>query len=107
MRKYLENPIIDPEVERDEVDRNTTVEHVKLLRDHLKETITNTESRGSENVSMGERRISELREEIKEEFSNSYRIISELRNEMNEKFARVLEVLEVNRISSLREGEPT
>ena len=36
LRRYLENPIIDPDVQRDEVDRGTTVKHVKLLRDHLK-----------------------------------------------------------------------
>jgi len=54
LRRYLENPIIDPDVQRDEVDRGTTVKHVKLLRDHLKETIkthlTNSESRVSEKL---------------------------------------------------------
>ena len=68
LRKYLENPMIDPDVRRDEVDRTTTVEHVKLLRDHLKEetqirfeTLHATVKTLSAD---GERNISELRDEI-------------------------------------------
>lgn len=103
LRKYLENPIIDPNVQRDEVNRGTTVEHVKLLRDRIKETI----KAHSENT---ERRVSELRDEMKEmseRFSSTNRIVSELRNEMDQKMSRVLEVLEVNRIPGLKEREAT
>ena len=103
LRKYLENPIIDPNVQRDEVNRGTTVEHVKLLRDYLKETI----KAHSEST---EHRVSELRDEMKEmseKFSNTNRIVSELRNEIDQKMSRVLEVLEVNRISGLKEREAT
>ena len=35
LRKYLEDPMCDPKVRPDEVDRVTTVEHMKLLRDRL------------------------------------------------------------------------
>ena len=55
LRKYLENPMIDPRVQRDEVNRATTVEHVKLLRDHL--------------VKTSESRVSELHDEMKEKFA--------------------------------------
>ena len=35
LRKYLEDPMCDPKVRSDEVDRGTTVKHMKLLRDRL------------------------------------------------------------------------
>lgn len=39
LREFLENPMKDPVVQRDEETRETTVEHVKLLRDHLTEMV--------------------------------------------------------------------
>lgn len=39
LRKYLEDPMIDPEIREDEKDREVTVEHVKLLRDRLEKEI--------------------------------------------------------------------
>lgn len=38
LRVYLEKPMNDPEVRRDEETRRATVEHIKLLRDRLEET---------------------------------------------------------------------
>ena len=35
LREYLANPMDDPVVQRDEETRETTVEHIKLLRDHV------------------------------------------------------------------------
>ena len=35
LREYLANPMDDPIVQRDEETRETTVEHIKLLRDHV------------------------------------------------------------------------
>ena len=35
LHKYLQDPMIDPEVRPDEVERGTTVEHIKLLRNRL------------------------------------------------------------------------
>lgn len=37
--KYLEDPMCDPEVRQDEINRRTTVEHIKLLRDRLEATV--------------------------------------------------------------------
>ena len=112
LRQYLENPMIDPEVQRDEVDKSTTVEHVKLLRDRLEETMgkhsENTERRVSalhEKIRENFSNADELREEMQKKFSNVDHIISEFRNEMNGKLATILEVLEMSRISGLREGE--
>ena len=91
LRKYLENPMIDPRVQRDEVNRATTVEHVKLLRDHLKDTVTalsvNTESR-----------VSELHDKMKEKFAINEGRVLELRNEINDKFA-----INEGRVSELRD----
>lgn len=39
LREFLANPMKDPVVQRDEETRETTVEHVKLLRDHLTEMV--------------------------------------------------------------------
>lgn len=39
LREFLENPMKDPMVQRDEETRETTVEHVKLLRDNLTEMV--------------------------------------------------------------------
>ncbi|CAN0069824.1 unnamed protein product [Scytosiphon promiscuus] len=39
LREFLENPMKDPLVQRDEETRETTVEHVKLLRDNLTEMV--------------------------------------------------------------------
>ncbi|CAM9703899.1 unnamed protein product [Ascophyllum nodosum] len=44
LRKYLDNPILDPVVQRDEVDRGTTVKDIKLLRDHFFQEITKNHS---------------------------------------------------------------
>lgn len=38
LQKYLEDPMSDPDVRRDEETRATTVEHVKLLRNRLEAT---------------------------------------------------------------------
>ena len=117
LRKYLENPMIDPRVQRDEVDRATTVEHVKLLRDHLKDTVTalseNTESRVSalrdeinDKFAVTERSVSELRDEINDKFAVSERRVSELRDEMSANFTTIIKMLGVNRNSTLsKEGE--
>ena len=50
-----------------------------------------------------ERIASDFRDGINENFTISR--VSGLSDEMNETFAKVLEVLEMNYISSLREGE--
>jgi len=50
-----------------------------------------------------ERIASDFRDGINEKFTISR--VSGLSDEMNETFAKVLEVLEMNYISSLREGE--
>lgn len=39
LREFLANPMKDPVVQRDEETRETTVEHVKLLRDNLTEMV--------------------------------------------------------------------
>lgn len=39
LREFLANPMSDPVVQRDEETRETTVEHVKLLRDNLTEMV--------------------------------------------------------------------
>lgn len=39
LREYLANPMDDPMVQRDEETRETTVEHIKLLRDRLEKII--------------------------------------------------------------------
>ena len=39
LRKYLEDPMCDPKVRPDEVDRGTTVKHMKLLRDRLEKKL--------------------------------------------------------------------
>lgn len=39
LREYLANPMNDPDVQRDEESRETTVEHIKLLRDRLEDTV--------------------------------------------------------------------
>lgn len=38
LRKYLEDPMSDPNVRQDEINRRITVEHVKLLRECLETT---------------------------------------------------------------------
>lgn len=38
LQKYLDDPMSDPDVRRDEETRATTVEHVKLLRNRLEAT---------------------------------------------------------------------
>ena len=39
LRRFLDDPMSDPEVRQDELNRATTVEHVKLLRDRLEDEI--------------------------------------------------------------------
>lgn len=39
LRRYLEDPMIDPEVREDEKSREVTVEHLKLLRNRLEDKI--------------------------------------------------------------------
>ena len=39
LRKYLEDPMCDPKVRSDEVDRGTTVKHMKLLRNRLEKKL--------------------------------------------------------------------
>ncbi|CAM9861414.1 unnamed protein product [Sphacelaria rigidula] len=39
LRRFLENPMSDPEVRQDELNRPTTVEHIKLLRNRLQAEI--------------------------------------------------------------------
>ena len=51
--------------------------------------------------------VTEFGDEINYKYSRTDRIVSQLRDEMNEKLARVLKVLEMNRLSGLREGETT
>ena len=112
LRTYLENPMIDPDVRRDEVDRTTTIEHMKLLRDHLKEETeirfnrlhetvktlsANRESRVSEirdDIATTNRRVSELGDSMNNRFATTDRRVSKLRDEMNEKFAKIINILE-------------
>ena len=115
LRRYLENPMIDPHVQRDEVDRGTTVRHVKLLRDRLEKTLRDEIK---EKLNISDRRASELGKEIKEKIEISDRSVSELhdeikgidgrvselRDEINGKFAKIMEILEASHNSATRGG---
>lgn len=125
LRMHLENPMIDLKVQPDEAERSATVEHVKLLRDYLKERSEMSELRVSEKMAASElklsqlgnglneqfasseRRISELRDEMQEKFLSTERKVSELRVEINDKLAKILEVLEMKHNSDSREGGRT
>lgn len=63
LREYLANPMDDPVVQRDEETRETTVEHLKLLRDHLDTTF---EKRVGEIDSLAEGRFEKLQTFVEE-----------------------------------------
>ena len=122
LRKYLENPMSDPRVQRDEVNRATTVEHVKLLRDHLVKTsesrVSKLHDKMKEKFAINEGRVSELRDKINDKFALIEGRVSELRDEINEKmselrdevsakFTTIIEMLEVNNNSIQRKGVAT
>jgi len=98
LRKYLGNPMIDPHVQRDEVDRGTTVRHIKLLRDRLEKTLRDEIK---DKFKISDRSVSELRDEIKETIDGR---VSELRDEINEKFVKIMEILEASHNSATRGG---
>ena len=68
LRKYLDNRMIDPVVQRDEVDRVATVKDLKLLRDLCIQEITKIHSDICDRMTAleqrEEKRISALRDEI-------------------------------------------
>ena len=83
LRKYLEDPMCDPKVRPDEVDRGTTVKHMKLLRDRL-ETKFN-------------KRVDHLGMEFNERIDHLEKTINEtnaLGSETNRKIGLVLEMLQ-------------
>lgn len=77
LRKYLDDPMSDPEVRQDEKTVMTTVENIKLLRNRLETTI--------------DRRIGELDKELQV----AQRTINERFGEtFDEKFDKLLDVVE-------------
>ena len=59
LSKFLEDPMDDMDVRQDEKDRNTTVEHMKLLRNRL-------ESTTKEQLNVVRNDVDELRNDVKE-----------------------------------------
>lgn len=77
LRRYLEDPMSDPEVRQDELKRLATVEHLKLLRDRLEKKNNETLQ---EVLSVMEARMTNLEEGIREsmvEIRDARRVLSE------------------------------
>ena len=91
LRKYLEDPMCDPEVRPDEVNRGTTVKHMKLLRDRL-------ETKFNERVDhLGmelNERINHLERKLNERVDNLETNTNALGSETNIKIGLVLEMLQ-------------
>ena len=100
LRKYLDNPMIDPVVQRDEVDRVTTVKDLKLLRDHFFQEIT-------KNHFEIDGRVSAVRDEINEKLGKTVEIVegrvAAVRDEINEKLGKIVDILQA-RHSPYRAG---
>ena len=67
-QKYLENPIIDPEVRPDEVELGTTVEHMKLLRNLLEKRFSDLgeglEKKFNDRVGVLDKKVDDLGESL-------------------------------------------
>ncbi|CAN0396736.1 unnamed protein product [Ascophyllum nodosum] len=67
-QKYLENPIIDPEVRPDEVELGATVEHMKLLRNLLEKRFSDLgeglEKKFNDRVGVLEKKVDDLGESL-------------------------------------------
>ena len=66
LRKYLEDPMCDRNVRPDEVDRGTTVKHMKLLRDRLEKKL---EKKFNEHVDHLDQKFSEHVDHLDKKFN--------------------------------------
>ena len=73
-QKYLENPIIDPEVRPDEVELGATVEHMKLLRNLLEKRFSDLgegfEKKFNDRIDCLEKKMGDLGEGLEKKFND-------------------------------------
>ena len=72
--KCLEDPMIDPEVRPDEVERGATVEHIKLLRDLLEKRFRDFEKKHSECVDCLEKKFNQRVDLLKDDLLKILRV---------------------------------
>ena len=89
LRKYLEDPMCDPKVRPDEVERGTTVKHMKLLRDRLEkklekfnERVDHLDKKFSEHVDHLENKFNERVDQLDKKFSEH---VDHLGEELNKR----------------------
>ena len=104
LRKYLEDPMCDPKVRSDEVDRGTTVKHMKLLRDRLEnkfdERVDHLGKEFNERVDhLGKEfkeRIDQLEQKFNERVDHLDKKVGEHVDHLDKKFNERVDSLETN-----------
>ena len=96
--KYLEDPISNPEVRPDEVERGTTVEHVKLLRNRL-------ENRFNDRVDRLEKKVNERVDYLEARTNDLFAHVSETNRRTEENVSLILEILQGGQGSFGRRGK--
>ena len=87
-QKYLENPIIDPEVRPDEVELGATVEHMKLLRNLLEKRFSDLgeglEKKFNDRIDCQEKKVGDLGEGLEKKFNDRVGVLEKKVDDLGE-----------------------
>ncbi|CAM9253073.1 unnamed protein product [Sphacelaria rigidula] len=104
LHRFLEDPMSDPEVRQDELNRLATVEHIKLLRDRLEAEVKGHVDKKIHAIERKVGRVKTEGDEVSRSMSRKLEKVSEKLEYVSEKLEYVSQTLEALAMKGLAPG---